>query len=201
MSVKGYTGLFGSGKTYAMVHEAYRARRHDPDIRVLTNLPVLNLPGREVEHLRGDAPFPQIIEQLSEFNSGYLLLDEAGVYLPARRWSKMPDTLMDKWQQLRKDGVELRWTCITPGQVVKDLRDITWETAWCSSYVRIPLFGFVSVNWYSYCKVGEKRYFQARNLVKFRKRRAGKLYDSWGKVNTILSNDATGDKRATGSLA
>jgi len=188
MSIKGRTGLFGSGKTLGMVQEAYHVRERDPDVRILTNLSRLNLPGRPVE-LLGDAEDEAgQMRRLLAFEQGYLLLDEVGVYLPARRWNRMADDLMAKWQQMRKDGIEMRWTCIRPAQVVKDIRDITWETAWCSSYRRL---GFFVENWYAYTAIQDPRFFMYRTISLLRGKKMRAAYDSMGKVHQLVSSRPT----------
>jgi hypothetical protein len=184
VSVEGYCGLFGSGKSQAMVLEAYKARRKDPECRVMTNLEVLNLPGRDVEFLRPTDSLEETMQKMVRFEAdqghkAYLLLDEVGVYLNARVWSKMPAELTWRWQQLRKDGVELRWTCIRPNNVVKDLRDITFETHWCESYKH---FGFFVLSHYAYTAVGDKRSFRSRSLQRFRPKLLAELYNTMGKV-------------------
>jgi len=183
MAVRGRCGLFGSGKTYGMVQEAWHVRKKHPDVPVMTNLARLNLPGAPVQLLGDLGTEQEILDALVGFSGGYLLLDEVGVYLPSRRWNKMADALMNKWQQLRKDGVEMRWTCIVPSQVVKDLRDITFETAWCSSYRKV---GFFIENWYSYTRIQEKKFFMYRNVSLLRSAEMRKVYDSMGKVDQLL---------------
>jgi len=184
VSIRGRTGLFGSGKTYGMVQELYHVRQKNPDVRVLTNLSRLNLPGRPVELLGDQEDEAAQMRTLLAFSDGYLALDEVGVYLPARRWARVADELMAKWQQMRKDKIELRWTCIRPQQVIKDLRDITWETAWCSSY---RMLGFFVENWYSYTAVQDARYFMYRNISLLRGKRMREVYDSMGKVGGLLA--------------
>jgi len=184
VSIRGRTGLFGSGKTLGMVQEAYHVRERNPDVRILTNLGRLELPGRPVELLGDAEDESEQMRRLLAFEHGYLLLDEVGVYLPARRWNRMADDLMAKWQQMRKDGIEMRWTCIRPAQVVKDIRDITWETAWCSSYRRL---GFFVENWYSYTAIQDARYFMYRNISLLRGAKMRAAYDSMGKVSQLVS--------------
>ena len=179
MSVEGYCGLFGSGKTYAMVIEAYNARKRNPDVPIMTNLGRLDLPGAPCKLIGQGETLQQMMQNLVEFHDGYLLLDEVGVFLPARLWSKMPPELCWKWAQLRKDAVELRWTCIRPANAVKDLRDITFETHWCTSWRRL---GFFLVKHYSYTSVLDKRYYEGQSWMRFRKGLAGRLYDTLGKV-------------------
>jgi len=193
LAVRGYTGLFGSGKTLAMVREGYAARKRNPDVRVMTNLPRLELPGRPVENLNDCDSYEEVLQKMLAFKDGYLLLDEVGVYLPSRRWNKVADELMAKWQQSRKDQVEMRWTCIRPSQVVKDIRDITWETAWCSSY---RMLGFFMVNWYSYTAVQQKAFFQYRYLIWLRAGLSSSLYDTMSKVDPFLRAAASAEPPA-----
>jgi len=187
MPVRGRTGLFGSGKTLGMVQEAYHVRERHPDVPVMTNLSRLALPGAPVFLLNELGTEAEIMDALVAFKNGYLLLDEVGVYLPSRRWNKMADVLMAKWQQMRKDGVEMRWTCIRPSQVVKDIRDITFETAWCESWRRL---GFFTENWYSYTMVQDKKFFLYRNISLLRGKRMRAAYDSMGKVGSFLNAGA-----------
>lgn len=197
MAVVGYTGLFGSGKTYAAVMEADRRRRKSPETPVMTNLQRLDLPGAPVHYLWKYASVDAMLGAMAEFaccdgiqtgqlhsaecngRGAFLLLDEVGVYLNSRVWNRIPPELSWKWQQLRKDGIDLIWTCIRPANVVKDIRDITWETHWCESW---KMFGFFVETVYSYTAVGEKKYYQGRSYRWFSPRRAGRLYDSMGKV-------------------
>ena len=182
MTVKGYCGLFGSGKTYAAVMEIYGQRKRNNWLPVMTNLGRLNLPGVPVDYLsigEGEEGLEEMWEKLRGFKQGILLLDEVGVFLPARLWNKIPVYLSQKWAQLRKDGVDLLWSCIRPSNAVKDLRDITFETYWCTSWQR---FGFFVLTAYSYTSVGDKRYYQGRHMRWFRPGLAGRLYDTYGKV-------------------
>jgi hypothetical protein len=98
----------------------------------------------------------------------------------------MPPELSWKWNQLRKDRVDLLWTCIRPANVVKDLRDITMETHWCETWQGVsklvPGLGFFTQSTYSYTAVGDKRYFQTKSFRRFRPELAGQLYDTMGKV-------------------
>ncbi len=200
MTVEGYCGLFGSGKTLAMVMHAYKARQRNPDLPVMTNLGILNLPGAPVQFLQQARSQEQMFAMLNEFRccdgfgpegdlehretcngrGALLLLDEVGVYLPARAWAKMPGELVWKWQQLRKDGIDLLWTTIRPNNVVKDLRDITSETHWCTSWRR---FGFFTLRHYAYTQVNDRTCYQGRSYLFFRPGLAGKLYNTMGKVS------------------
>jgi hypothetical protein len=186
MPVIGYTGLFGSGKTAAAVLETAGRVKHDPDTRVLTNLSRLewDFEARPTEYLwEGNGPddaFRKIVEfEARDGHPAILLLDEVGVYLPARAWSRMPDEVMWKWNQLRKYNIDVYWTCVRPGNVVKDLRDITFRTHWCSSWRR---FGFFFYTTYTYTAVGDKRYKEGQHLRRYSPSRLAKLYDTTGIV-------------------
>ena len=75
MTVEAYCGLFGSGKTYAMVEEAYRARQRKPELPILTNLGRLDLPGAPVGLLSISDGLTAVTDKLAQFHDGYLLLD------------------------------------------------------------------------------------------------------------------------------
>ena len=186
MTVEGYCGLFGSGKTYAAVMETYKRRQRDPHLPVMTNLTKLNLPGDPVEYCWGYDDPEEMLAAMARFEGGVMLLDEVGVFLPARVWNRMPPQLSWKWNQLRKERIDLLWTCIRPANVVKDLRDITMETHWCESWQGvgklIPGMGFFTQSTYSYTAVGDKKYFQSKAFRRFRPELASQLYDTMGKV-------------------
>ena len=185
-----------------MVLQGYAARKKDPELPVLTNLPSLWYPGAPVQHITGEETMTEALDKLLHFERGMLLLDEAGVFLNSRMWSKMPPELTWKWQQLRKDRIELRWTCIAPNMVVKDLRDITFETHYCQSFKRV---GFFLVSHYSYTKVGDKRFFMSRSLVRFQPKLLSQLYDTYGKVRSLSADragqgSALADREAAAAL-
>ena len=215
MTIEGYTGMVGSGKTYAAVMETYRRRKRDPHMPVMTNLTRLDLPGDPVHYLWEHANDEAMFDAMARFNScecpsprdhearelfgdmrgcpqrpqATMLLDEVGVFLPARVWNRMPPELSRKWNQVRKDRIDLLWTCVRAPNVVKDLRDITMRTAWCESWkgvgALIPGLGFFTQTWYSYTAVGDKRYRESGGgLKRFRPGLASELYDTMGKVKS-----------------
>jgi len=162
----------------------------------MTNLGVLNLPGAPVQFLSAEDGFDRMMTMMAGFKDGYLLLDEVGVFLPSRLWSRMPLDLSIKWAQLRKDGVQLRWTCPRPGNAVKDLREITFETHWCASMKR---FGLMTQAHYEGVAVGDKKAFRSRTWQRFRPRLAGELYDTFGKVSGPAFG--SGQNRGAGRVA
>lgn len=213
MVIEGYTGMVGSGKTYAAVMETYRRRQRDPRMPVMTNLTRLDLPGDPVHYLWQYDTDEEMFAAMSSFNActcpsvsehqrrelvgqmdgcpqvsqATMLLDEVGVFLPSRVWNRMPPELSRKWNQVRKDRIDVLWTCVRAPNVVKDLRDITMRTAWCESWKGVgalmPGLGFFTQSWYSYTAVGDKRYKESGGGVKrFRPGLAAKLYDTMGKV-------------------
>jgi hypothetical protein len=177
--VRGWIGQMGSGKTYCAVMDCYARRKANPELPVMTNLSRLDLPGVPVQFLSVDDGLDVMFGQMRDFREGIMLLDEVGIFLPSRMWAKVPLELSAKWAQLRKDGVDLMWTAIWVGSVVKDLREITMETTICTSWQR---FGWFFMRTYSSTRVESKKFYQGMHIRIFRPGLAGRLYDTMGKV-------------------
>lgn len=127
MSVEGYTGVWGSGKTLMLAWEARRAQAE----------------GRRVAatfHVDGAEFFdPALgIEPLMEFRDGLLLIDEINVVFPSRLWQTAPGTMLYFWAQGRKRGVEVRWTSQHERRVDTVIREVTHYVHHCRA---IALFG------------------------------------------------------------
>jgi hypothetical protein len=186
--------------------DLHAIRKRYPDMPVMTNLSRLDLPGAPVETISVDEGLDEMWDRMAGFREGKLFLDEVGVFLPSRMWAHIPLQLQAKWAQLRKDGIDLFTTAITISSMVKDLRDITWETNVCSSWQR---FGFFIVRTYSGIRVGDKRFYQGSHFRPFRPGLAGKLYDTMGKVKApqwagksvrVITNARPSDSVSSGGV-
>lgn len=80
--------------------------------------------GVQVVRLRGPLDLVQV-------ENGLVLLDEAGLWLPSFIWRKIPESLIWKLAQIRKDGLDLFYTAQNAARVVKVLREITYESVMC----------------------------------------------------------------------
>lgn len=154
MSVEGYIGLPGSGKTYSMVHRAYYRRRKNPALRVWANFHI-SLPGGPVELLR------KLPEDLRNVRDGLVLLDELNIVMPGRLWNKVPAEMMYKFNQTRKSRLDLYYSAQVFDMVDKAAREVTNETWEMSNWANLGFF------WYRRYILGNHKYPNGRGLIMF----------------------------------
>lgn len=128
--VTAYTGLLGSGKTYSMVDDAFQLfldrRPGEQPLTIFTNMTGLRFPG---------AVYIGGYEDLLKCQSGLILIDEASLWMPSRLWAKLPFELMYKFNQARKDGLQLFFTAQNMERVDCVLRDIVNLAVRCKSLI------------------------------------------------------------------
>lgn len=122
-----WTGLPGMGKTYMM--SAMALKRMKKGKRVFSNY---NLDGAE--------RFKELSD-LQNVSNATILIDEAGIYLPAQAWRNIPFEFIRQIRQHRHDGLDLWYTAQDMNDVATYLRRITqFEHAvtrlWKFYYVR-----------------------------------------------------------------
>lgn len=119
-----WTGPPGSGKTSGMVEMAYAMKRLG--WRVLTNGMELNFEDGSYSNL---AELAEIITTVRKSAGKRLptciLLDEAPFWANARRWSEFDDGFFSVLQQVRKFGLALHYSSISPMQTDVNLRRLT----------------------------------------------------------------------------
>lgn len=111
MTIEAFTGLPGQGKTYNMVKKAYK--QHNKGRKVYANF---------------DCNFAEYFKELSDIThvrDALILLDEAGIYLPAQAWNKIPFNFMRQIRQHRKGGLDLWYTAQDMSDVATALRRVT----------------------------------------------------------------------------
>lgn len=127
--VTAYVGLPGSGKSYGLVEAAHREfLKEDPR-------PVFVNAGFNVT---GAIAFRSFDEFLEIPDGSLVLWDELPLYVSARKWNDFPDGLLYRLTQIRKDGLELRYSTIDWGMVDKNVRNVTfwvWECEQVSARV------------------------------------------------------------------
>lgn len=114
----------GSGKTYSMTRDALKVAKGRV---VYTNYDVFIPSAREIVKLN----YPL---ELIKAKDGLVLLDEAGLWMPSIIWKKIPEQLIWKLAQVRKDGLDLWYSAQNPARVVKVLRELTFESVWCQKF-------------------------------------------------------------------
>lgn len=109
--IEGYFGLPGSGKTYWVVNEA--KRRIENGENVFANF-----------HLKGAKYFSSFAEFL-DMKECCIIVDEAGIWLNARKWAEIPDEILYRFMESRKNRFDLLYTAQNPEMVEVTLRRIT----------------------------------------------------------------------------
>lgn len=128
--IEAFTGLPGAGKTYNMVRRAYQQHKQ----------------GRKV-YANFTCSFAERFTELTEIyavKDALILLDEAGIYLPAQAWKEIPFEFMREIRQHRKSGLDFWYTAQDLQDVCTALRrvtqfenriDRTWKVCTCSTYI------------------------------------------------------------------
>ena len=119
-----YCGLLGQGKTLGMVQRGLEMLRDDR-LMVYTNMAGLKFP---------EAVYFDHIEELTNIQSGIVLLDEAMIVVPARFWTEQGRELLARFAQLRKVGLHLLYTSQLADGVDKTLRELTNEIIVCEKW-------------------------------------------------------------------
>jgi hypothetical protein len=130
--IRCYSGKLGSGKTLAMVNDAYPYLLHPEKYKFVTNTPIYvwkdNKHWYDVEPI-GDA---LLEEQFYRSVNTLFILDEAQDIWPAGDMSAIPHTLQVKFRNLRKFGCSLIYTSTAYRDVHKRLREVTVEVCECN---------------------------------------------------------------------
>lgn len=109
--IEAYTGLPGNGKTYNMTKDALKQMRKGR--KVYANYQV-----------EGAEYFKELYE-LKDIRNALILIDEAGIYLPAQAWKNIPFEFIRQIRQHRHDGLDLWYTAQDMQDVATYLRRIT----------------------------------------------------------------------------
>lgn len=131
MSVEGYIGYWGSGKTVAMVSRILKEQRRCPDIVVGNNF---GLRGRNV------VPLATMDEMLgfacTDFGRPKILaIDEIGGFLRARGYSAWPPAADIVFQQGRKLMLQVLWTTQHWRFLDVNVRRVTEVVTECRGYL------------------------------------------------------------------
>lgn len=131
--IVGVVGLIGHGKTYRAVRSAAELARMRGAL-LAANIKV-DVPGVEFEQLPVsedgldvEAVMELVARCRAESRGLVILVDEVGIMMPARWWSKFPIRLLFLLSQSRKHKVDLFWTAQHQDQCDKLLRDLTEYT-------------------------------------------------------------------------
>lgn len=109
--IEAFTGLPGQGKTYLMTKKAIQEMKKGR--KVYANYP-----------LEGSISYEDISEILT-VRQGLVLIDEAGLLIPAQFWTRLPYQYLQAWRQHRKGGIDIWYTAQDLHDVGTSLRRVT----------------------------------------------------------------------------
>jgi len=109
--IEGYFGLPGSGKTYFAVKEA--KKRMEEGQTVVSNFLL-----KGAKYFRG-------WDEFALYENCTFIIDEAGIWLNARKWSVIPEALLYRLMQSRKKRFDLIYTAQNPEMVEVTLRRLS----------------------------------------------------------------------------
>jgi len=123
MSITAYSGRPGAGKTYSAVKEIKKLLSQG--FKVWSNIWIdwdgyeekktiwkkvlmkIGLKKKWKRYGKENLKYWKKLEDLWELESGIIFMDEAHVYINARRWKDMPEEMERKLAQHRKDGLHI----------------------------------------------------------------------------------------------
>jgi len=130
MAIKMLTGLPGQGKTYVLAQIAYNALYEGRDVYANFRL------GYPEESKSQNLHYWRDPKDLVGIENGVIVMDEAHVYFNSRLWAEFPIELQYKFQQHRKDGLDI-W-----GTVQNEARlDVVIRELVTSFYQCVKMFG------------------------------------------------------------
>lgn len=109
--IESFTGLPGMGKTYNMTR--YALKQFKKGRTVYANY-----------HVKGFKYFKELNEVIGVKNA-LILIDEAGIYLPAQAWNSIPKEFVREIRQHRHDGLDMYYTAQDQQDVATCIRRVT----------------------------------------------------------------------------
>lgn len=124
-----YTGKTGSGKTWKMVHDAYKEWKRGVDI--YSNIPLFFKDRKYKIDRVGEIHYYESIIELLDVSDGIILMDEAQVLMNARNWENLPYEFQWKLQQHRKHKLDLFATTQNMGTIDIAMRRLVQQWKHC----------------------------------------------------------------------
>lgn len=117
-----WVGLFGKGKTVAMIAEAYGQACKYPHINIYSNIDLKGFPNPERIHRLTN--YHQIIDAPGDT---LFIIDEIAILFQSRSWSNFPMPLLTQLLQVRKNKKMIYGTAQRFAHVDKLIRDVTYS--------------------------------------------------------------------------
>jgi len=134
ISVEGFIGLPGAGKTYALALRGVEAMRQGR--RVFSNfglrgsIPLEVWDHENVGNTKDPGPPCECGECFVSISHAVVLVDEINLWAPSRMWNALPMGLLHRWAQVRKYETQILWSAQHEARVDKVIREVTgfiWE--------------------------------------------------------------------------
>jgi zona occludens toxin (predicted ATPase) len=123
MSIEGFIGRPGRGKTYEMTRRVLEEA--DRDRLCFTNYPV-----------RHPNVYLFTPDQLLDLPRGLVAIDEAHLWFPARMSLKLPSSWLAGMSQTRKAGWDMLWSAQHESRVDRMIRDVTDYMWLCDTWFK-----------------------------------------------------------------
>ena len=194
-----YTGLFGSGKTSAMVARAYELAKRYSDLSIVTNIDLRHFP-KKTRILPLNSPQ----DILNAPRPALILIDEIGTIFNSRDFAKskesVPKPVYQHLCQCRHRDLMIYGTCQNWGQLDKQIRDISASVRVCHTSFSHPFSRLQTVKifdrfdydmWYADRRlpirmIGGSVFIQSDKIRS--------LYDTNQLVSNMLKSDYLSDK-------
>lgn len=119
-----FTGRPGSGKTVAMIHMGHKLLKKGYDVHINISMKPY------FKKVRGNLYFWHRLSDTYDITKGWILMDEAHIYMRARKWESLPERMELKLAQHRKDGLNMVITTQNLARIdviVRELVDVHWR--------------------------------------------------------------------------
>jgi hypothetical protein len=129
ISVEGYIGLPGAGKTFALSKRGLRAieegRRVFSNYGLEGSMPIKGWDCANVGNTKDPGPACTCGECFVSISNAMVLVDEINLWAPSRMWNSLPLGLLHRWAQVRKYQTQILWTAQHEARVDKVIREVT----------------------------------------------------------------------------
>jgi hypothetical protein len=178
MGVTAYTGLPGSGKTYSLVDVGVQAVKRGRTVWCNADDT-----GKAPFFFQADGFFATFDDFMQVPPNAVILWDELPIWVNSRKWQEFPDGLLYRLSQIRKDGLELHYSCMDMRMVDNNVRRITFREWQCHA-LGLGIHRRVLWGPPEYRRKDDK--LARRELYRI-KPEVAEAYNSWGKVAAPLA--------------
>lgn len=129
VAIEGYIGRPGSGKSYTLTDRAIQEARRGH--QVFANYSI------QYDGPGGDKIWRFAPQDLLDLPPGFIVIDEAHLWFPARMALRLPPSWLAMLSQTRKNGWNLLYAAQHEARVDRVLRDVSSHMWLCSSWFKL----------------------------------------------------------------